>query len=103
MECQADLFADRTRAATMRANQLRHWFAPMAYALMCVLYRICVASTELARSNCGSFRLKLLKMTQITVSVRRVNIAPAPSYSWQRAFILPHMLLRRAVLDSCLR
>ena len=29
-ECQLDLFADRTSAATMRANQLRLWFASMA-------------------------------------------------------------------------
>ncbi len=28
-ECQLDLFADRTSAATMRANQLRLWFASM--------------------------------------------------------------------------
>ncbi|WP_210213028.1 transposase, partial [Mesorhizobium sp. M1E.F.Ca.ET.041.01.1.1] len=26
-ECQLDLFADRTSAATMRANQLRLWIA----------------------------------------------------------------------------
>jgi hypothetical protein len=30
-ECQLDLFADRASAATMRANQLRFWFASMAY------------------------------------------------------------------------
>ena len=29
-ECQLDLLADRTSAATMRANQLRLWFASMA-------------------------------------------------------------------------
>ena len=29
-ECQTDLFADRTSTATMRANQLRLWFASMA-------------------------------------------------------------------------
>ena len=29
-ECQLDLFADRTSTATMRANQLRLWFASMA-------------------------------------------------------------------------
>jgi hypothetical protein len=33
-ECQLDLFADRTSAATVRANQLRLWFASMAYVLM---------------------------------------------------------------------
>ena len=31
-ECQLDLFADRTSTATMQANQLRLWFASMAYA-----------------------------------------------------------------------
>jgi hypothetical protein len=36
-ECQGDLFADRTSAATMRANQLRLWFASLAYVLLCAL------------------------------------------------------------------
>jgi hypothetical protein len=35
-ECQLDLYADRTSTATMRANQLRLWFASMAYVLLCV-------------------------------------------------------------------
>jgi len=39
-ECQLDLFADRTSANTMRANQLRLWFASMAYALICALRRV---------------------------------------------------------------
>ena len=39
-ECQLDLFADRTSAATMRANQLRLWFASMAYVLVTALRRI---------------------------------------------------------------
>ena len=39
-ECQLDLFADRTSAATMRANQLRLWFASMAYKTFCALRRI---------------------------------------------------------------
>ena len=34
-ECQLDLYADRTSAATMRANQLRLWFHSMAYVLLC--------------------------------------------------------------------
>src|SRR5712672_1900732 len=36
-ECQLDLYADRTSAQTMRANQLRLWFAAMAYVLICAL------------------------------------------------------------------
>jgi hypothetical protein len=39
-EQQLDLFADRTSAATMRANQLRLWFASFAYVLLDALRRI---------------------------------------------------------------
>jgi hypothetical protein len=39
-EYQLDLYADRTSTATMRANQLRLWFASMAYVLLCALRRI---------------------------------------------------------------
>jgi hypothetical protein len=42
-ECQLDLFADRTSAATMRANQLRLWFASMSYVLLSALRRIGLA------------------------------------------------------------
>jgi hypothetical protein len=34
-ECQFDLYADRSSTATLRANQLRLWFASMAYVLLC--------------------------------------------------------------------
>ncbi|HIJ45219.1 MAG TPA: transposase, partial [Rhodospirillaceae bacterium] len=33
-ECRLDLFADRTSAKSMRANQLRLWFAFLAYLLI---------------------------------------------------------------------
>ena len=96
-ECQADLFADRTPAATMRANQLRLWFASMAYVLMCALRRIGLAGTELARATCGTIRLKLLKIgAQVTISVRRVKIALASSHPWQQMFALAHARLRPA-------
>jgi hypothetical protein len=79
-ECQLDLFADRTSAATMRANQLRLWFASMAYVLVTALRRIGLAGTELATATCGSIRLKLLKIgALVTRSVRRIRIAMASS------------------------
>jgi Transposase DDE domain group 1 len=61
-ECQGDLFADRTSTATMRANQVRLWFASMAYILICALRRIGLAHTQLANATCGTIRLKLLKL-----------------------------------------
>ena len=96
-ECQADLFADRTPAATMRANQLRLWVASFAYVLMCALRRLALAGTELARATCGSIRLKLLKIgAQVTVSVRRVKIALASSFPLQALFSLANARLRCA-------
>ncbi len=75
-ECQGDLFADRTSTATMRANQLRLWFASMAYVLLCALRRIGLAHTLFANATCGTIRLKLLKLgALIKISARRVRIA----------------------------
>jgi hypothetical protein len=75
-ECQGDLFADRTPAPTMRANQLRLWLASFAYVLMCAVRRIGLAGTKLAAATCGTIRLKLLKIgALVTISVRRVKLA----------------------------
>jgi hypothetical protein len=77
-ECQLDLYADRTSAASMRANQLRLWFAAMAYVLICALRRIGLAETTFADATCGTIRLKLLKIgALVRISVRRIKIAMA--------------------------
>jgi len=77
-ECQLDLYADRTSTATMRANQMRLWFASMAYVLLCALRRIGLHHTPFTDASCGTIRLKLLKIGAIVrVSVRRIKIAMA--------------------------
>jgi hypothetical protein len=77
-ECQLDLYADRTSTATMRGNQLRLWFASMAYVLLCALRRIGLHGTKLANATCGTIRLKLLKIgALVRISVRRIRIAMA--------------------------
>src|SRR5499433_1371917 len=79
-ECQLDLYADRTSAATMRANQLRLWFASMAYVLMCAVRRIGLDHTPFAKASCGTIRLKLLKIgALVRISVRRIKVAMASS------------------------
>jgi hypothetical protein len=94
-ECQLDLMADRTPATTMRANQLRLWFASMAYVLLCALRRIGLAGTELARATCGTIRLKLLKIgAQVTTSVRRVKIAFASACPFKAIFTAACQRLR---------
>ncbi len=77
-ECQLDLYADRTSAQTMRANQLRLWFAAMAYVLICAMRRIALADTAFANATCGTIRLKFLKIgALVRISVRRIKIAMA--------------------------
>jgi hypothetical protein len=96
-ECQLDLFADRTSAATMRANQLRLWFAAMAYVLLCALRRIGLAHTQFAQATCGTIRLRLLKTgALVRLSVRRISAATASAHPWQHEFALAHAMLRNA-------
>jgi hypothetical protein len=88
-ECQGDLFADRTPAPTMRANQLRLWLASFAYVLMCAVRRIGLAGTKLAAATCGTIRLKLLKIgALVTISVRRVKLAFASACPEREVFEL---------------
>lgn len=103
-ECQIDMFADRTPASTMRTNQLRLWFASMAYVLMCALRRIGLAGTELAQAACGTIRLKLLKIgARVTVSVRRVKLALASACPYREVFAVAAERLRRIVPEAPFR
>lgn len=93
-ECQLDLFADRTSTATMRANQLRLWFASMAYVLVCALRRIALEHTQFAKASCGTIRLKLLKIgALVKISVRRIKVAMASGHPHQTEFGIAHALL----------
>jgi len=88
-ECQGDLFADRTPAPTIRANQLRLWLSSFAYVLMCAVRRIGLAGTKLAAATCGTIRLKLLKIgALVTISVRRVKLAFASACPEREVFEL---------------
>jgi len=96
-ECQLDLFADRTSTASLRANQLRLWFASLAYVLMTALRRIALQGTELAQATAGTIRLKLLKLgALVTVSVRRVKIAIASACPLKGVFAHAHRLCSAA-------
>jgi hypothetical protein len=81
------LFADRTSAATMRANQLRLYLSVFAYALVSGLRRLGLKATEWASAQVGTIRLHLLKIgAQIRVTVRKVWIEMASSYPRQNLF-----------------
>jgi hypothetical protein len=96
-ECQLDLFAGRASAASMRANQLRLWFAAMAYVLLCALRRIGLAHTQFAEATCGTLRLALLKVgALVRISVRRIKVAMASAHPHQNEFALAHARLAAA-------
>ena len=96
-EQQLDLFAGRTSAATMRANQLRLWFASFAYVLLEALRRIGLRFTQFANATCGTIRLKLLKIgAQVRRSVRRIKVAMASACPYQAEYHLAYLYLRRA-------
>jgi Transposase DDE domain group 1 len=96
-ECQLDLFAGRASAATMRANQLRLWFASMAYVLLCALRRIGLRHTQFAEATCGTLRLALLRIgAQVRRSVRRIKLAMASAHPFQDEFALAHARLTAA-------
>jgi len=99
-ECQLDLFADRTSAATLKANQLRLWFASMAYVLVESLRRLALKATALANATCGTIRRKLFKIgALVTISVRRIRFAMASGCPYKAVFASAHGALR-AALDT---
>jgi hypothetical protein len=108
-ECQLDLGAcpragrgpdpgaDRTSARTMRANQLRLWFASMGYVLICALRRIGLKHTQFARASCGTIRLKLLKIgALVRTSVRRIKLAMPTAFPYQAEYNAAHVALTAA-------
>ena len=93
-EQQLDLFADRTSTQTLRANPIRLYFSSFAYVLLCALRRLGLQGTELEPAQCGSIRVKLLKIgAQLRLSVRRVWVSFSQSYPYPELFrqILDHL------------
>jgi Transposase DDE domain group 1 len=96
-EAQGDLFGDRTSTRAMRSNQLRLWFASLAYVLLQALRRIALIGTVLAAASCMSLRLKLLKIgATVTISTRRIKLAMASGFPLQETFAIAHDRLAAA-------
>jgi len=86
-EQKLDLFSDRTRCHSLRANQLRLWLSSFAYVLLHALRRLALRGTALERAPCGTIRLKLLKVgALVLVSVRRVLVRLAGGWPWAALF-----------------
>jgi hypothetical protein len=86
-EQQLELFADRTSTSRMKSNQLRLWFSSVAYVVMNEMRRLALPGTKMEQAQCGTIRLKLLKIgAQVVVSVRRIVARLSSSYPYQELF-----------------
>jgi hypothetical protein len=86
-EQQLWLFANRTSAGKMRANQIRLYFSSAAYMLMQALRRLGLRGTQMAAAQCNTIRLKLLKVgAQVKVTFRKVWISLAGGYPYVDLF-----------------
>jgi len=86
-EQQLDLFADRTSCHKWWANQFRLSIASLAYTLIEAIRRLALKGTELARAQCGTIRLKLLKVGAVILkNTRRIRFLISSAYPCQRLF-----------------
>jgi hypothetical protein len=84
---QLSLFATRVSAETLRANQLRVYFAAAAYVLMHGLRRLGLKGTELERAQATTIRLRLLKIgARVRITARKVWLSLSSSFPLQPMF-----------------
>ncbi len=90
---QLMLFSDRTSSHYLRSNQLRLYFSSIAYVLLQMLRRLGLQGTELAKAQCSTIRLKLLKIgALIRITIRKVWISLAGGY--------PHVALFQQIHEK---
>jgi hypothetical protein len=74
-EQQLDLFADRTSCHKWWPNQFRLILSSLAYSLIEAIRRLALRGTGMARAQCGTIRLKLLKIGAVVIrNTRRVRL-----------------------------
>ena len=83
-EQQLWLFADRTSAATMRANQVRLYFSAFAGILLTILRRAGLQGTVLANARFDTIRSRLIKLAGRVAWLMVSPDAGARLYSFTR-------------------
>ncbi len=86
-EQQLDLFADRTSAHTMRANQLRAYLSAFAGVVIQIIRMFGLKATRLARAQAGTIRTRLLKIAgSVRVTTRKIWVLLSSVYPWRELF-----------------
>jgi hypothetical protein len=87
-EAQLGLFADRTSCHYFAANQFRLMLASLAYILMERLRALALRSTEAARHQTQTIRLKLLKIGAVVIrNTRRIRVLLSSACPDQALFL----------------
>lgn len=101
-EQQLALFADRTSTSWMRANQIRLYFSSIAYCVLQALRRLGLAGTKMARAQCQTIRLRLLKIgARLRLTVRKIWISLATGDPAVGLFRQVYGNLSATVAQSC--
>jgi hypothetical protein len=96
-EQQLDLFSDRTSTSWMRSNQIRLYFSSIAYCLLQALRELGLEGTKMARAQCSTIRVRLLKIgARVRVTARKVWISMAGGQPAQGLFAAVYANLARA-------
>jgi hypothetical protein len=87
-EQQLDLFSDRTSCHNWWPNQLRMMLSGLAYVLLDTIRRTALKGTALANAQCGTIRLKLLKIGSVIIrNTRRIKFHASSAYPYQSLFL----------------
>ena len=71
----------------MSRDDFRLLLSSLAYALMDAIRRLALRGTELSRAQCGTIRLKLLKIGAVIVrNTRRVRFMLSSAYPYRKLF-----------------
>jgi len=93
-EQQLDLFADRTSTHALHSNQIRLYLSSIAYCVLVALRRLALGGTEMAQAQCGTIRLRLLKIgAQVRLSARKIWISMAAGHPAAAVFAAAHRQL----------
>ena len=88
-EQQPALFTDRTLSTKWWTNQFRVLLAALSYTVLETMRGTAIRSTDLARAQCHTLRLRLLKIGAVlTRNTPTVNVRLASSYPDQAVFRL---------------
>jgi len=92
---QMQLFSDRTSASYWWANQWRVCLSALAYTLLEHIRTHALKGTELARAQCATLRLKLLKIGAVIVRLKRlIRIHFSHNHPAKELFILAAQKLK---------